>query len=100
MTGKLWLSDGPGGLRAGPFAVKPGTTLSRGDRAQVSVTLDKRRVEHTATATLRFPAGGVGKAIVMSTRRLPLYVAVAAVVTVTSVLALFLAIRHLRTRTT
>lgn len=113
MTGKLWLSDGPGGLQAGPFVVKPGTTLSRGDRAQIGVTLDKRlpegpwkvrltlrsgRVEHTATATLRFPASGVGKAIVLSTRRLPLYVAAAAVVTVMSVITLFLVIRRLRTR--
>lgn len=41
MRGSLSLSDGPGGLSAGPFAAQLGTTLGPGDSAPVVVPLDK-----------------------------------------------------------
>ncbi|MBT2226567.1 hypothetical protein KLK06_11980 [Nonomuraea sp. NEAU-A123] len=71
MSGKLWLSEGPGGLKAGPFPAQTGTTLAPGDSAPVMVMLDHRlpdgpwkvrllmesgRVHHEATGTLTFPA--------------------------------------------
>jgi hypothetical protein len=41
MRGSLSLSEGPGGLAAGPFDAKLGTTLAPGDTAPVVVPLDK-----------------------------------------------------------
>ncbi|MFJ8440002.1 COG1361 family protein [Kitasatospora griseola] len=77
INGALSLSDGPGGLRAGPFTAKTGTTLAPGDRAEAVVPLDSRLpdgpwnveltlrsglVEHTARAAATFPTtpGGAG----------------------------------------
>ncbi|MGX4738493.1 peptidase [Kitasatospora griseola] len=77
INGVLSLSDGPGGLRAGPFTAKTGTTLAPGDRAEAVVPLDSRLpdgqwnveltlrsglVEHTARAAATFPTtpGGAG----------------------------------------
>lgn len=40
MSGELQLENGPGGLRAGPFEVKLGTTLAIGASAPVIATLD------------------------------------------------------------
>lgn len=42
MTGDLKLENGPGGLSAGPFPAKVGTTLGVGQSAPVTVTLDKQ----------------------------------------------------------
>ncbi|MFD8706616.1 peptidase [Kitasatospora sp. NPDC059648] len=74
--GALSLVDGPGGRRAGPFPVEPGTTLAPGDAAEVAVPLDARLpgpwtaeltlrsglVEHATRATVTFPTtpGSVG----------------------------------------
>lgn len=41
MRGSMQLSNGPGGLSAGPFAAQLGTTLAPGDTAAVVVPLDK-----------------------------------------------------------
>ncbi|MEV0196316.1 hypothetical protein [Nonomuraea sp. NPDC050691] len=71
LGGKLWLSEGAGGLRAGPYQARTGTTLAPGDSAPVMVNLDPRlpegpwqvrltlesgRVRHTITGRLTFPA--------------------------------------------
>ena len=71
LTGKLTLTDGPGGLRAGPFEANVGTTLAIGASAPVAVPLDpslpdgpwKATMEmtsstttRTATATITFPS--------------------------------------------
>ena len=68
--GTLTLSNGPGGLRAGPFAVKLGTALAPHSSEPGTVRLDKRLplgpwraeirltsglVQRTAAATLTFP---------------------------------------------
>ncbi|MEO3855582.1 hypothetical protein [Acrocarpospora sp. B8E8] len=70
LGGQMWLSDGPGGLNAGPFRAQVGTTLAPGYSAPVMVMLDDRlpdgpwqvklmlesgRVHHTVTGTLTFP---------------------------------------------
>lgn len=70
MRGSLELTEGPGGLRAGPFDAQLGTTLGLGQSAAVRVPLDGRipdgpwkatitlqsgRLERKATATLTFP---------------------------------------------
>ncbi|MGP3917666.1 hypothetical protein [Nonomuraea sp. 10N515B] len=70
LSGKLWLSDGPGGLNAGPFPAQVGTTIALNDSAPVMVVLDARLpygpwkvtltlqsglVKRTVTGTLTFP---------------------------------------------
>ncbi|MGC5011866.1 hypothetical protein ACLQ2R_13970 [Streptosporangium sp. DT93] len=75
MSGTLWLSEGPGGLQAGPFAADRGVTLVPGSAAPVAVTLDRRlpngpwkgkltlmsgMVKKTVTATFTFPDEGQG----------------------------------------
>jgi len=70
MNGTLALTDGPGGLSAGPYPARLGVTLAIGDTEPVAITLDKRlprgpwdaRVKlrsgllnRTAHATLTFP---------------------------------------------
>jgi hypothetical protein len=82
MSGTLKLSSGPGGLSAGPFPATLGTSLAIGDTEPVSVVLDKQipagpwkaevtlhsgLTEHTATATITFPAAGAAAAAVLST---------------------------------
>ncbi|MCW2912885.1 MAG: hypothetical protein JWN52_953 [Actinomycetia bacterium] len=80
MSGTLSLSDGPGGLNAGPFAATTGVTLRPGDTAPVTVVLDKRvpagpwkvrlsfasgLVKRNVSATITFPASGIGKSQTM-----------------------------------
>ncbi len=70
MSGSLTLSEGPGGLEAGPYTAKRGTTLRPGENAPVLVVLDPQtpdgpwkvrltlrsgRISHTVTGTLTFP---------------------------------------------
>lgn len=70
MTGELRLTDGPGGVTAGPFAASLGTTLAPGQRAPVRIGLDEQipagpwrarltlrsgRIEREAEATISFP---------------------------------------------
>lgn len=70
MAGELKLEDGPGGLTAGPFPAKVGTTLGVGQTAPVQVVMDKRfpagpwnarlslrsgTTAREATATITFP---------------------------------------------
>ncbi|WP_283137277.1 hypothetical protein [Rhizohabitans arisaemae] len=79
ISGSLSLSDGPGGLRAGPFPVQQGVTMSPGSVAAVTVTLDRRvpagpwdvsltlrsgKLERTATATVTFPGRGRGRSVI------------------------------------
>ncbi|WP_326824337.1 hypothetical protein [Streptosporangium sp. NBC_01756] len=78
MSGTLSLSDGPGGLSAGPFSADLGVTLLPGASAPVTVTLDRRipdgpwkveltltsgMVKRTATATVTFPRAGTGLSV-------------------------------------
>ncbi len=71
LGGTLTLSEGPGGLRAGPFAVTLGANLVPGASEPMTVRLDRRLprgpwralvrlssgpLERTAVATITFPA--------------------------------------------
>jgi hypothetical protein len=78
MSGTLSLSDGPGGLRAGPYEAASGVTLLPGDSAPVVFTMDKRlpngpwtahltlqsgMVRRTVTTRVTFPDAGSGRPI-------------------------------------
>ncbi|MBA3575348.1 MAG: peptidase [Pseudonocardiales bacterium] len=73
MTGTLELTDGPGGLRAGPFDATLGSTLGIDDTESVTIVLDQSlpagpwsagvhlssgMVERDAEATVTFPEAG------------------------------------------
>lgn len=79
--GTLWLSDGPGGLRAGPYAAERGVVLAPGDSAPVTVVLDRRlpkgpwkarlslqsgMLTRTVSATVTFPDSGIGRAVLLA----------------------------------
>jgi hypothetical protein len=81
LRGKLTLSDGPGGLSAGPFPVTLGTTLGLRQTEAVTIRLDKRLPDgpwkahleltsglltETAQATLTFPKSGIGQTVTVS----------------------------------
>lgn len=70
VVGELVLSDGPGGISAGPFSAEPGTTIGVGQTGRMTVLLDpalpdgpwKARldarsglVQRSAEATILFP---------------------------------------------
>ncbi|MFI1095930.1 peptidase [Streptomyces sp. NPDC020917] len=58
ISGALSLSDGPAGLRAGPFSTaESGTTLAPGDRAEAVVPLDARLPDGPWTAALTLRSG-------------------------------------------
>lgn len=81
LRGELTLSDGPGGLSAGPFPVELGTTLGRNMTEPVSVRLDPQLpngpwkahldltsglLTETADAALTFPESGTGQTVATS----------------------------------
>jgi hypothetical protein len=74
LGGTMSLKDGPGGLRAGPFNARLGTTLAIGASDAVTIALDERLpagpwdarltlhsglLAHTAAATITFPDKGM-----------------------------------------
>ena len=78
ISGSLTLSDGPGGLSAGPNPIDKGTTIAPGDSAPVSVTLAPELpdgpwqaslelksglITHQAAATITFPDEGQGEVV-------------------------------------
>jgi hypothetical protein len=107
LSGSLRLAKGPGGLSAGPFPARLGTTLGIGQSGQVTVPLDKalpagpwlatldlrsgllkRRVEGTIT----FPTGASATSPPVRPRELPLYEKRTVVVPVAVVLISLLAL--------
>lgn len=87
MTGNLRLDHGPGGLSAGPFAVRLGTTLAPGQREPVTVVLDKAlpagpwhaRIElqsdllrRAAEGTITFPLAIGAKAAPVAAKAVPI----------------------------
>ena len=87
MRGTLDLSDGPGGLKAGPFTAQLGATLAPGDTQPVTVPLDKALpagpwkarvslrsglLERSATATITFPTGAGTTAPPVHAKAVPL----------------------------
>jgi hypothetical protein len=88
LSGTLKLSDGPGGLRAGPFKADVGTTLGLGQSEPVTVLLDKAipagpwkatldlqsgLVRREATATISFPTTAGAEAVPVAATDVPLY---------------------------
>ena len=111
LSGELMLTNGPGGLSAGPFDANLGTTLGRGDSAPVLFTLDPQlpngpwdaKVEmrsgtttREVSATITFPdkAGGTTTATPESDMSLLMMIGAAVVVS----LLLFLGLMSLRGR--
>ncbi|MEU3168287.1 hypothetical protein [Streptosporangium sp. NPDC006930] len=87
MNGSLSLTDGPGGLQAGPFPADLGVTLLPDTAAPVTVTMDRRvpdgpwkarltlmsgMVKRMGTATLTFPEAGAGLSVEPDENYLPL----------------------------
>ncbi len=81
LRGELTLTDGPGGLSAGPFPVTLGTSLGLDETAPVTVQLDKELpngpwkaqlevtsglLTETADATITFPESGTGETVTVS----------------------------------
>lgn len=84
MNGTPQLSDGPGGLSAGPFPAELGSTLATKASGPVTITLDEQLpagpwkaritlksglVERSAEATVTFPEAGAGPAVRTSSPR-------------------------------
>ena len=63
LTGRLWLSDGPGGLAAGPFPATLGTTLLPGDTTQLEVVLDRQLPNGPWQARLRVESGRIHREV-------------------------------------
>lgn len=81
LSGTLRLTDGPGGLSAGPFPLELGTTLGIGETEPVGFRLDKQLpngpwkarlrvtsglLTETAEATITFPQSGTAEAVATS----------------------------------
>jgi hypothetical protein len=115
LAGALELSDGPGGVRAGPFRATLGTTLAVGATEPVTIALDGElpagpwlatitlhsgRVERTAEATVTFPVSGSSRAVdATSPHRDPLSAAaVVALLAATALLAALVALRRRNAR--
>jgi hypothetical protein len=88
LSGTLRLSDGPGGLSAGPFDASLGTTLGLGQTEPVTVLLDKALpagpwkatvelrsglLRRKAEATITFPTAAGARAAPVRATALPLY---------------------------
>jgi hypothetical protein len=116
MSGTLELSEGPSGLRAGPFNATTGTTLQRGDSAPVTVLLDKRlpdgpwkirltltsgALSRTTDATVTFPhdPGGSGRTITISSRNVGAGIALAGAAALLAIVTV-LVLRRRRSRRT
>jgi hypothetical protein len=57
LTGELTLTHGPGGLSAGPFPARLGSTLAPGQSEPVTVTLDKQLPAGQWTALIHLKSG-------------------------------------------
>lgn len=83
LSGELRLTNGPGGLSAGPFEAKLGTTLGLGQTEPVLVVLDRAipagpwdarivlrsgMIEREATARVTFPMGPASSATPVTTQ--------------------------------
>ncbi|MDP9844106.1 hypothetical protein [Streptosporangium lutulentum] len=113
MSGTLSLSDGPGGLRAGPFSADLGVTLAPDNAAPVTVTLDQRMpdgpwkaeltltsgmVKRTVTATLTFPRSGMGLAVSPDSNLLTLLGVIGGLVVLVATFVLAIGLRRRRAR--
>ncbi|MBC6471021.1 hypothetical protein HKK74_36855 [Actinomadura alba] len=86
LSGRLSLTDGPEGIRAGPYPATLGVTLKPGDTGQVVVEMGKRLpngpwkahlviqsglVKRVVSANVTFPDTGIGRsAVLLGTRHM------------------------------
>ncbi len=113
LSGTLQLTDGPGGLSAGPFPLVLGTTLGIGETEPVGFKLDKQLpngpwkahlkvtsglLTETAQATITFPESGTAEAVATSDgSRVWLWVGIAALVLLLLLLVGWMLARRTRT---
>lgn len=110
VTGTLLLSNGPGGLNAGPFPAELNTTLAVGDMKNITIILDERLpagpwdavmalesgvTERLGKATITFPEAGDAAAVATSTDTTPGSPIIAGTAVVVLVLGLA-GLRHVR----
>ena len=111
VSGTLVLSNGPGGLSAGPFPAELNTTLAVGDSRPISIALDGRLpagpwdavvsvrsgfTERAGKATITFPDAGVAAAVAVTRdSALVVWPIVAGVATFASLFA-FVILRRIR----
>jgi hypothetical protein len=113
MSGSLELTDGPGGLSAGPFPASLGTTLAIGATEQVTIVLDKQLpdgpwkahlalrsglVERTADSSFSFPSPGASVAVAIATPRPWWLIPLAAAVVLLVLLLVIVVVRRRRRR--
>ncbi|WP_432901428.1 hypothetical protein ACQP1S_30600 [Micromonospora matsumotoense] len=112
LTGKVNLTEGPGGMEAGPFDIVEGTTLSPGDSGGVVVRLPKElpngpwkivadlesgMVKRSVTRSIEFPdRGKVGKPGTILSGWMPLWSIAGALVVVLLILAALIMKRRSR----
>ena len=110
VAGELTLSEGPGGLRAGPFPVKVGAALAPHSTRVVTVPLDKRLprgpwhaqiklrsgfLQRGATATLTFPRQAEPTQVAAGSRHLMLFaILLASIMAAAAALILLLRLRR------
>jgi hypothetical protein len=113
MSGSLELTDGPGGLSAGPFPASLGVTMAIGATEEVRIPLDRLvpdgpwrasivlhsgLTERTATAVIRFPPVGSAAPVNVDSGSgwsfVVLAVSVGAIATATLIVAAVLARRR------
>lgn len=107
LSGNLNLTKGPGGLSAGPFPARLGTTLAPGQSEPVTIPLDKALpagpwlatldmksglLERKAQATILFPTGDGTKAAPVKAKSVPLTKNRDVIVPIAILLLLFLLI--------
>ncbi|MGI5162691.1 hypothetical protein [Microbispora sp. CA-102843] len=111
LVGRVVLSDGPSGIRAGPYPVPPGTTLAPGQAGTVTVPLGERlpdgpwkfqftlqsgRITRTVSGSFTFPARrGKGRPATLESAATTL-LALAALAALAGVGALIVVARHRR----
>lgn len=103
VRGTLMLSNGPGGLSAGPFPAELNTTLAVGDTKKITITLDERLpagpwdaavalqsgvTERRGEATITFPEAGETGAVAARTDSTPGWPMIAGTVAAVLVLGL------------
>lgn len=103
LTGELALSDGPGGVSAGPFPAQLGTTLGVGESGHVRLELDPALPDGPWQADLDLQAGrtehSLSDTIDFSRDSNPLprwLVAVASLLLLLLIIGLLVAVRHRR----
>lgn len=112
VTGALTMSNGPGGLSAGPYPAELNTTLAIGDSKNVTITLDDRLpagpwdavvalesgfTQGRGEATITFPRAGEAAAVVADTGAGRRWLVIAGTAAAAMLIG-FAGVRHIRRR--